>query len=236
MYIHFLQQVPFEGPAQIAAWAADRGHRTSITRLDLGHPLPPLEAFDWLVVLGGPMNIHDEVEFPFLRAEKDLIREAIQQEKTILGLCLGAQLAADVLGSRVERMGHREIGWHDVTQLSPLSDDSPLRVLPSRFPAFHWHGDMFHTPPGGRLLARSQACPHQAFSYGDRVLGLQFHIEYDTETIRDMLTHCEEEMVPGPYVQTPEQIEAQLHLVDELRAPLFEMLDTLAARCETATT
>ncbi|RMG04310.1 MAG: type 1 glutamine amidotransferase [Planctomycetota bacterium] len=227
MEIRFLQHVPFEGPAQIADWAAEQGHRIAVTRLDLGAPPPEIDTFDWLIVLGGPMNIYEEARYPFLGPEKACIRRAIDAGKAVLGLCLGAQLAADILGGRVVRNAHREIGWHPIESIDTAG--TPLAGLPSPVTAFHWHGDMFEPPPKARLLARSEACPHQAFLYGDRVLGLQFHLEYDRPTIRAMLHHCADELAPGPYVQTAEAIERQADHVETLRPYLFDILDRLAA-------
>ena len=132
--------------------------------------------FDWLIILGGPMNIYEEDKYPWLSKEKEFIHQAIASDKIVLGICLGAQLMADVLGGKVQRNVHREIGWFPV-KLMPESKASRIfRVLPEEFMALHWHGDTFELPPGAVHTAESQACKNQAFELG-KAIGLQFHLE-----------------------------------------------------------
>ena len=107
MNIHYLQHVPFEGLSSIETWATARGHRITATRLHVGDSLPPLDHLDWLVVMGGPMNIYEEEKFPWLAAEKRFIKAAIDASKIALGVCLGAQLIADVLGGPVFKNAHK---------------------------------------------------------------------------------------------------------------------------------
>ena len=103
MRMHYLQHVPFEDSGMIAEWAQDRGHSISCTRLFANESLPAQDDFDWLVILGGPMNIYKEEDHPWLPFEKAFIRDAIQTEHLVLGLCLGAQLLADVFGGPATR-------------------------------------------------------------------------------------------------------------------------------------
>src|SRR5262245_33196678 len=114
MRIHVLQHVRHEGPGHIQSWAKSRGHVLGRTRQCDREPLPALDAFDWLVVMGGPMSVHDEAIHPWLPGEKRLIDEAIGARKRVLGVCLGAQLVAQVLGGRVTRATQKEIGWFPV--------------------------------------------------------------------------------------------------------------------------
>jgi GMP synthase-like glutamine amidotransferase len=210
MRLHYLQHVPFEDPANILVWAEKHGLSVSRTRLFLEETLPPPEAFDWLLVMGGPMNIYEEAIYPWLSPEKELIAGAIEAKKVVWGICLGAQLIADQLGGKVYRNAHKEIGWHPV-HLEPESRGSILfSRLPQSFVAFHWHGDTFHRPPGTKVLASSQACPIQAFEdEGGRVLGLQFHVESSLESVEKLIHHCGEELVDAPYIQKPEGILAE---------------------------
>lgn len=101
MRIHYLQHVPFEDLANIEVWAGEKGHEVSVTRLYMDETLPALDRFDWLIVMGGPMNIYEEVEYPWLIKEKEFIRNAINAGKFVMGICLGAQLIADVLGEKL---------------------------------------------------------------------------------------------------------------------------------------
>ena len=107
MRIQVFQHHPAEGAAHVASWAADRGHALSTTRLFEDPPLPRVDAVDWLVVLGGPMNVYEEARHPWLAREKAFLRAMIDAGKPILGICLGAQLLADVLGGPVTRNDER---------------------------------------------------------------------------------------------------------------------------------
>jgi GMP synthase-like glutamine amidotransferase len=223
MRLHVLQHVPFEDADNIAVWAARRGHELTYTRLDLGQPLPPQEAFDWLVVMGGPMNIYEHDRYPWLVSEKRFLRAAIDRGAVVLGVCLGAQLAADVLGGPVTRNRQPEIGWFPVSLTAEARGSAVFGVLPERFLAFHWHGDTFAIPPGAVRMAESEACANQAFVFGDRVVGLQFHLDYSLAGMQRMVQHCGAELVHGPTIQTAEAFLAE----PERAARTQELLDRL---------
>jgi GMP synthase-like glutamine amidotransferase len=203
MRMQVFQHVPFEDAAHIAIWAAAQGVEVAPRHLYAGEAPLPVERYDWLTVMGGPMGIYDEERYPWLAAEKVAIREAIAAGKVVLGICLGAQLIADVLGGPVSRNPAREIGWFPVA-LTPMGRRSPLFAgWPAEFPAFHWHGDTFALPTGSLPIASSQTCHHQAFSYTDRVVGLQFHLESTPASVRRLVDACQDDLTPGPWVQTP---------------------------------
>jgi len=196
-----LQHVPYEGPGVIADWARSRHHRLAVTRLYERGGFPSAESFDWLVVLGGPMGVHDDTAHPWLAAEKSLIRWAIEDGRTVFGVCLGAQLVAQVLGAAVGRGPEREIGWHPV-QLTPEARAMPaLAGLPETFTPFHWHADAFAVPEGGTLIASSAGCREQGFVWGDRVVGLQFHLETTADGVDALVEHCPGDLEPGRFVQ-----------------------------------
>jgi GMP synthase-like glutamine amidotransferase len=197
MHIHCLQHVPFEPPGHIAEWAHERGHEFTVTRLFDGEPLPDATAFDALVVMGGPMSVHDESEHPWIRGEKHLLIAALESDKHMLGVCLGAQMIAHVSGARVYRNRFQEIGWFPV---EATGEGVTRFALPRSFAAFHWHGDTFQLPAGAVQLARTDACEQQMFLLGDRVLGVQFHLEVTTEEIAGMLAHAGN-LPDGPYVR-----------------------------------
>jgi GMP synthase-like glutamine amidotransferase len=228
MRIAVCQHVPFEDAANIGLWAQRRGHQLETAHLYLGQNPPDLDRFEMLAVMGGPMNIYQHDEHPWLIGEKTFLRAAIDAGKAVVGVCLGAQLIADVLGGKVAPNAHREIGWFEVDQL-PATNGSLLSELPGRFTAFHWHGDRLDVPPGASHLAASDACDVQAFQFADRVLGLQFHLDYLPESIEKMLTHCAEELDGSRYVQSPEQIRARLRWTAQTRAYLDTILDRLAS-------
>ncbi len=229
MRIRFLQHVAFEGPAALAGWAAGRGNPTATTALFDGEPLPPLDKFDWLVVLGGPMNIYEEEAHPWLVAEKRLIKQAVEGGKVVLGICLGAQLIADALGAEVRPGACKEIGWFPVS-LTPEAAALPVFAgLPAEFEAFHWHGDTFDVPPGAVAAAASRACANQAFVWGGRVVGLQFHLESMAESVEALIANCGGDLTAGPFIQTPGRLRAPRDRFDEANRLMAALLDNLAA-------
>ena len=207
MRFHALQHVPFEGPAGIGDWARARGHQVTTTRLYAGEALPPHDGYDLLAVLGGPMSIHDEAEHPWLVAEKRFLSESLALDRRVVGVCLGAQLIASVLGSSVYRAAEKEIGWFPVQAVALPPDHVWAGLVPREFLAFHWHGETFDLPRGAVHLARTEVCPHQAFLVG-RALALQFHVEATEASVRALVEHAAHEIEGGQYQQAPGVIEA----------------------------
>lgn len=148
---------------------------------------PKIQGYDGLVLLGGPMNVDQEDRFPHLTHEIRLIEAAMKKEIPVLGICLGSQLIAKALGAHVGRNEVREIGWHEVALTEEGSRDPVLGHFRPREAVFHWHGDTFDMPKGAKHLASSRDCRHQAFSYGDKVYGFQFHLEVDEPMIERWL-------------------------------------------------
>ena len=227
MKIHYLQHVPFEGPANIATWAQAKGHTITGTPLFSSQDPPAPDKFDWLVVMGGPMNIYEEKEYPWLAKEKKLIELAIQSQKTVLGICLGAQLIADALGGKVYPNQEKEIGWFPVTITNTATQSTVFTGFPQTFTVFHWHGDTFHLPPGAVQIAQSTACPNQAFLYNSRVIGLQFHLESTPESIALLIKNCSHELIPGPYIQPAGALLPTGQSFLQLNRLLYRLLDQM---------
>jgi len=204
MRAHYLQHEPQEGLGSIESWLRGRGWDIRGTMLHEGESLPEVADFDLLVIMGGGMSVNDEARLPWLRAEKDLIRRAIEAEKKILGVCLGAQLIANALGARVYPNAEKEIGWHEIRAVD--SSDPQAFRFPASCEAFHWHAETFDLPPGAALLAESAACRNQAFQIGRNIIGLQFHLETTPDTARQFVTSGRSDLTPGQFVQSDEEI------------------------------
>jgi GMP synthase (glutamine-hydrolysing) len=208
MRINYLQHVPFEGLGSIEQWIHAHRYHLTATRLYQDDPLLRVDSIDWLIIMGGPMGVHDEDRFPWLMNEKRMIEGAIRQGKVVIGICLGAQLIADVLGARVYSNRYKEIGWFPI-EFTESGQHSPLfGFLPRRLHVFHWHGDTFDLPADAVHIARSEACQQQAFVYDERVVGLQFHMEATLAGIDALIRNCSEELVDGRYIQAPTQLLA----------------------------
>ena len=229
MRIHIIQHVAFEGPGAIAGWALERGHSITVTEQFRGGKLPPADALDFLVIMGGPMGANDDAQFAWMAAQKRLIAEALRKGKAILGVCLGSQLLAQVMGARVYRNREREIGWFPVRLTAEATASRLFSGLPPEMTALHWHGDTFDLPQGAARLAESDLCRNQAFELDGRALGLQFHLEVQPEGLERLIANSASDLaVPGPAVQTADQMRAAAHCAQALRPVLDTILDRLA--------
>jgi GMP synthase-like glutamine amidotransferase len=205
MNCHVLQHVAFEGLGSIAQWLDARGARKRYTRFFENDRLPALDSVDMLIAMGGPMSVNDEAELPWLGAEKQFVRDAVARGIPVLGVCLGAQLIASALGARVFRNPVKEIGWFPI---HGISQPEPAFCFPSECLVFHWHGETFDLPEGAVRLATTAGCENQAFQLRHNVIGLQFHLETTRESALAIVEHCGDELVPGPYVQSEQELRA----------------------------
>jgi GMP synthase-like glutamine amidotransferase len=224
---HWLGHVPFEDAANIGLWAEQHGYAVTDTQLYTGAALPAVEEIDALAIMGGPMNVYQHRDHPWLLNEKRFIEQVIDAGVPTIGVCLGAQLIADVLGAKVYQNPQIEIGWFEVKTVAERVRKGMLHDLPSRFMAFHWHGDVFEIPAGATRIAQSQACRNQAFEYAGHVVGFQFHLEYSAESIEKMLVHCANELVEALFVQNRDQITEGLVNVQRTSGLLDSVLTSL---------
>ena len=225
MHVQVLQHVPFEGLGSIESWLRKKGAAVNYSKLFQGDPIPEVAGFDLIIVLGGPMSVNDEQQYHWLRGEKRFVADAVDAGKSVLGICLGAQLIANSLGARVYSGLQKEIGWFPVMgeKASPGAF-----TFPKSIEAFHWHGETFDLPRGARLLARSEAFAHQAFQIGDRVLGLQFHLETTPENVDALIANCRHELATQRYVQNEAQLRAaSRHAYGKINALMVEVLEFL---------
>lgn len=177
-----LQHTPEEKPGTLELWLEQARFPYHVHHFYReGAEAPTMAAYDWLIVLGGPMNVDDEDKHPWLRAEKQFIGAWLKAEKPYLGICLGGQLLAQALGGSVTKNEQREIGFHAVERTG--KDHPALRRWPQDFTVFQWHEDRFSLPEGCKSLLTSPACEHQAFAKDERTFGFQFHPESTAEWI-----------------------------------------------------
>jgi len=228
--IHTFMHVPFEGLGCIGQWIDGQNHSLSYTRFYEAYRLPDPDNIDWLIVMGGPMGVYDEAQYPWLAEEKAFIRKAIDLGKTVIGICLGSQLIAEVLGAKVYPNHLKEIGWFNV-KLSEAAGNLPLfKGFETEFPVFHWHGDTYDIPAGCTRLISSDTCINQAFLFRDNVLGLQFHFEVTPQSLQGMVDHGKEELVVHNTVQSAEAILSESRYMADNNRKMFQLLDYFAIK------
>ena len=233
MRIHYLQHVSFENPGSILEWAKANNGIVTSTQLYNDEALPEVSDFDWLVVMGGPMNIYEEEQYPWLKVEKVLIKAAIAAGKVVIGLCLGSQLIADCIGGKVVQNKQKEIGWFPITFSEAAKALPQFAFFPDHPVVFHWHGDTFvELPEAATVIAASAACKNQAFVYQQRVFGFQFHLENTLPIIKDLIANCGDEMIPGDYVQLPEEVLAHPEYILQDNQWMAAFLDQLKQLAE----
>jgi len=227
MHIHCFQHVPFEGLGNISGWAKDQGFPVTTTQFYRSTLLPDPASVDFLVIMGGPMSVHDTDECSWLETEKRYVRDMIRRGKIILGICLGAQIVAEALGGRIYPNDVREIGWFPVERTGEASTSPLGQAFPERFEAFHWHGETFEIPDGCVHLAKSEACENQAFSLGDNILGMQFHLDTIPESVGGLIENCGDDLAPGPFVQTAGEIWRDGGRIARIETWMRQILDAI---------
>lgn len=223
-----LQHVPFEDAGHITEWLERNHHEVTVAHLyknDGG--LTRSAWFDCLIIMGGPMNVYEEELYPWLATEKNLIKEAIETGKAVLGICLGAQLIASVLGATVRKNPHKEIGWFPCKLTHEGCRSFLFSKFPKNFEALHWHGDTFDLPDGALLIASSDACVHQAFVYKERVVGLQFHLESTGLSIERLIDNCKSELIAGKFIQTIDDLR-QKHFLPQAHTLMESLLEAMS--------
>lgn len=176
--LNLIQHHPAEGPGAIALWAASRGLRLTVFRADLGQ-LPPVSPAP-VIVLGGPYE--SNAGPAWLEAERQWLADSLDQGAPVFAICLGAQLLALSLGGNVRRMERAETGWTEVK----FTDGQTLKVL-------EWHEDAIDLPPQALLLASSEQCGQQMYHVGPTRVGLQFHPEWNADSVAVLNQHFGDE-------------------------------------------
>jgi len=225
MKIHILQHVSFESPGYLLNWMTGNGHEVSFTYFfQCAFELPQPEQIDTLIILGGPMHANDEHFHPWLTAEKAFIKACIILDKKVIGICLGAQLIASCLGAAVKTAPHQEIGWFKVYPTEGcMQMPEFFNVFETNPTVLHWHVDQFAIPDGCVNLLISQGNTNKAFLKDNTILGLQFHLEADQDSVFAMTETCGAAVQSSTYVQSISEIHAGIRycqanhtLVDQL--------------------
>jgi GMP synthase (glutamine-hydrolysing) len=215
MSVLIIKNTASEGPGTIQDFLRDAPLTYFVRDLEAGESLPDLDDFSHLVIMGGPMAVYEMHRYPFLINEALLIDKAIKANKHVLGVCLGAQMIAHVLGARVYHGKQKEIGWYEVSLTDNGIKDPCMSQLAvdgkNAAQVFQWHGDTFDLPRGAVRLASSSLYPNQAFRFSDNVYALQFHIEVTPSIVREWLKNekgvdfkkvsAESERIFMPYLQ-----------------------------------
>jgi GMP synthase (glutamine-hydrolysing) len=207
MSVLIIKHVEIEGPGLIEYYLNHKKAPYQVINLQNGNRFPKLDALRHIIILGGPMNVYEEDRYPFLREEDLFIKEAIQSGKSVLGICLGAQLIAKALGAQVLKAPVKEIGWYDVSLTEEGGKDVLFSSLPGTFPVFQWHEDTFEIPRGAKLMATSSPVTHQAFRYAENVYALQFHLEVTEGMIQEWVGSYEEGSKSEILIETETKIE-----------------------------
>lgn len=223
----------FEAPAAIEIWAKKKGADITYTRLYAGDTIPEECNFDFLVIMGGPQSPATTLkECSYFDAKKEIVfmKKAIDQNKILLGVCLGAQMIGEALGARFEHSPNREIGVFPLTLTDDGKQDPIIGKFPQSFPVGHWHGDMPGLTADSKILAASEGCPRQIVRYAPKIYGFQCHFEFTPEAVEGMIKNNAQELEQYkglPYVETPEQLRD--HDFTGMNQFLFKFLDQFSA-------
>lgn len=231
MKLHIITHESFESPAAIELWARERGCEIEFTKLYEGQTFPDKCEFDFLVIMGGPQSPATTLEeCSHFDAQNEIvfIKKAIEQNKILLGVCLGAQFIGEALGAHFDHSPNREIGVFPITLTEDGKKDLIFSSFPKKFNVGHWHGDMPGLTLESKVLATSEGCPRQIVRYTSKIYGFQCHFEFTHEAIEGMIKNNSHELdqYKGlPYIETVEQLRG--HDYSEMNKFLFDFLDKL---------
>lgn len=215
----------------ISLWAAEKGYQVNQIYVCNNEELPPIDSFDWLMVMGGSQHAWDIEGNAWLQKEKEFVNKSLSAGKIILGICFGAQLLAEALGGKLFPNPHKEIGWHEVALNRQGRESFLFHDIPSSFVTFHWHSDHFSLPPSCTRLAGSQATENQAFVDKDRPLvGLQFHPEYTRQMATYYAREHSQDWTSDDYVSTKDEVLARTAEIPDTYWLMETLLNNMAQK------
>ena len=201
-----LKNIEREGPGLFLKIAKEKGFLPEIYNLSLGEKLPEPKKDDLILIMGGPMSVRDinNEKYFWLREETYFLKRAIENQISIIGVCLGAQLLAHVLGGKIERLKDEsnkenkpELGWSDISSMDEKSNGEKSLRIKEPLTVLHWHGDRIILPPQAELLASSTRCREQLFKVGESIYGLQFHVETEGGMTSDWINNDKKFIISG---------------------------------------
>jgi GMP synthase (glutamine-hydrolysing) len=232
MKTHIIMHESFEAPGAIEEWIQLNNCTTTYTRLYQGDRFPEdINSIDFLIVMGGPQSPNTTLtECPHFDAKKEIafISKAIEQNKFLLGICLG-----EALGANFNHSPNREIGVFELTLTEDGKLDPIIASFPEKFLVGHWHGDMPGLTKESKILATSKGCPRQIVKYSDKIYGFQCHFEFTPNAIDGMIRNCAHELENYkslPYIESAEQLRA--HDYKAINLLLFRFLDYMKSHME----
>jgi GMP synthase (glutamine-hydrolysing) len=223
-----LQHIDCEPPGVYEDVLIERGATIHRVELDRGEPLPDWRAFDAIVAMGGPMSVNDDEALPWLTVEKRAIAEAVRAGTAYWGVCLGVQLLAASLGARVMPGLEPEVGLMPITLTDDALTDPVFAGLPRDIITLQWHGDTFELPDGAVSLAGTQAYPNQAFRWGTKAYGVQFHLEVSVPMAKEWATvpayeeYLDRVLGPGSLPKLIEDLEGENERMRSHGRAMFE--------------
>lgn len=220
MRINILQHTPNEGPGMILDWIAENKFEVFIYHPYYFGVFPTIEETDMLILLGGPISVHDPDEW--IQKERGLIKEAIKKDIPIFGSCFGAQQVAYVMGGQVCKFNFKEVGWEPVYLEVPIVNTNVEQLT-----VLHWHEENFEIPLGAVLLFSGNHVRNQGFIYNRQIIGLQFHLEYTNENIREVIVNDYKYLEDSIFEQSSKDI-IEYNVSDNNKKILFQLLDYIS--------
>lgn len=229
MKILAVTHAAFESLGVIEDWIKQKEHHLKTISPYQGDPTPQYtNDFDFLIIMGGPQSPLKLDKYPYIKDEIELCKLAIQNNKLVLGICLGAQIIGEALGATTAQSPNKEIGEFPVFVTEAGKSDPFFKHLYPSFSANHWHNDMPGLTDDMELLAKSEGCPNQAFKYKEKVYGFQFHLEPTLKDIEGFIQHAHGDLKAGKYVRSINELRATNY--SAINKNMFRFLDYMESK------